>query len=55
MGYNGWPIYGEDIGSAIEDLEKVIGLIKTNKFSKNDLIKICEINTAIIKYVINED
>jgi hypothetical protein len=55
VGYPGLPVYGREIGSAIQDLEKVIELIKTNKFSKNDLLKIYEINNEIIKYLINEN
>lgn len=31
------PFYGEDLGSAIEDAEKILEKIKTNKFDKEDL------------------
>lgn len=55
MGYPAFPLYGEDIGSAIEDLEKVIAIIKTNKFSKKDLMKVYEINNTIIKHIINDE
>lgn len=39
MGWAGIPFYGHDIGSAIEQTEKVIAKIKTNRFDKTDLEK----------------
>lgn len=56
MGYDWWPVYGKDLGSAIETAEKVISKIKTNKYDKDDLVEldkaIEEIKSAIAK---NED
>lgn len=39
MGIVGLPVYGTDLGSAIESAEKVIAKIKTNRFDKGDLDK----------------
>ena len=54
MGRPLWPVYGEDLGSAIETAEAVIAKIKTNKFDKDDLVEldhaIAEIKTAIEHY-----
>ena len=51
MGRVGLPVYGVDLGSAIETVESVIAKIKTNKFDKHDLVEldkaIAEIKTAI--------
>lgn len=53
MGWINLPVYGEDLGSAIETAEKVISKIKTNKFDKKDLIELekalTEIKTAVEK------
>lgn len=53
MGWISFPVYGEDLGSAIETAEKVIAKIKTNKFDKKDLIELekalTEIKTAVEK------
>jgi hypothetical protein len=53
MGWVGYPVYGEDLGSAIETAEKVIAKIKTNKFDKKDLVELdkalTEIKTVIAK------
>lgn len=42
MGRDGFPVYGEDIGSAIEAVEKIIANIKTNKYDKEDLAELVE-------------
>ena len=56
MGKFGLPYYGEDLGSVIQDIEKVIAKIKTNKYSVKDLLALLDANTAIIKHIIeNED
>lgn len=56
MGRINWPVYGEDLGSAIQDAEKIIAKIKTNKYSKKDLLALVDTNNAIIKFIIeNED
>ena len=53
MGWTGYPVYGEDLGSAIETAEAVIAKIKTNKFDKADLVELdkalVEIKAAIAK------
>ena len=48
------PVYGEDLGSAIEAAEKVIAKIKTNKYSKKDLVELDKALTEI-KAVIEKD
>lgn len=40
MGWVGLPLYGTDLGSAIETAEKVIAKIKTNRFDKSDLVQL---------------
>lgn len=40
MGWVGLPLYGTDLGSAIETAEKVIAKIKTNRFDKSDLAQL---------------
>lgn len=51
MGYVFYPVYGQDLGSTIENVEKLIAKIKTNKFDKEDLVAlsdaIVELKTAI--------
>lgn len=37
MGRNGLPVYGENLGSAVEDAGKALELLKTNKFDQKDL------------------
>ena len=49
-------LYGnEDVGSAIEDIEVVIDKIKTNKFDKEDLLKLHNANTELIKALLSND
>ena len=33
MGYPTYPVYSEDIGSAVEDVEKILSKIKNNSSS----------------------
>lgn len=54
MGRDSLPWYGEDIGSAIETVEKVIVKIKTNKFTKKDLEQLAQA-VAVVQTVIDED
>ena len=50
------PLYGNaDVGSAIEDIEKVIAKIKTNKFGKNDILKLYEANAELVKAVLENE
>jgi hypothetical protein len=49
MGIMGAPLYGQDIGSAIEQVEKAIAKIKTNRFGKSDLEALTEANNEIVK------
>jgi hypothetical protein len=50
------PVYGiADVGSAIEDIENVIEKIKTNKFSKDDLIKLYNANGELIKAILSNE
>ena len=53
MGYMFAPVYGEDLGTAIETAEAVIAKIKTNKYDKDDLVEldkaVAEIRAAIAK------
>lgn len=59
MGYPNIPFYGNaDVGSAIEDIEKVIEKIKTNKYDKDDLKKLFNANNELFKAILeneNED
>lgn len=55
MGYSSWPVYGEDVGSAIEDLEKIVAKIKTNKFSKKDLVELFNANNTILGYLLKDE
>lgn len=54
MGLPGLWAYGEDLGSAIESAEKIIAKIKTNKYTKEDLVALDEVLTEI-KTVIKKD
>lgn len=56
MGLSFAPLYGNvDLGSAIEDIEKVVALIKTNKYSKADIIKLYEANAELIKALLENE
>ena len=54
MGWGGWPVYGEDVGSAIEDVETIITKIKKNTFDKKDLIELFDANNILLKYLLDE-
>ena len=53
MGWVMMPVYGEDLGSAIETAEKILAKIKSNKFDKKDLVEfdkaLTEIRAVIAK------
>lgn len=56
MGIPNAPLYGNvDLGSAVEDVEKIVAKIKTNKFGKKDVMKLYEANAEIIKAIIDND
>lgn len=56
MGRPGWEIYGDaDVGSAIQDIEKIVDKIKTNKFSNDDLVNLFNANNELLKAVLNND
>lgn len=55
MGYAFAPVYGEDVGSAIEKAEQILAKIKTNKFDKQDLSDFARANTEIIFALIQEN
>lgn len=54
MGILGAPLYGTDLGSAIETAEKVIAKIKTNRFDKDDLVELKKALTEIDEAVSDE-
>lgn len=54
MGRITLPWYGEDLGSAIETVEKIIAKIKTNKFTKKELEQLAQA-VAVVQTVIDED
>lgn len=55
MGIPGLTWYGGDIGSAIEDVEKVVEKIKTNKFDKKDIYNLYSANLELIKALLDEN
>ena len=56
MGYPNIPLYGNaDTGSAIEDIEKVIAKIKSNKYSNKDILKLHNANSELIKALLNNE
>ena len=55
MGRAGWPAYGyKDLGAAIEDAEKITAKIKTNKYTKEDLIRLVNANAAIMNFILDK-
>lgn len=55
MGRPGLTWYGEDVGSAIQDVKKSIAKIETNKFDKEDLAVLLLANNELIKALISND
>lgn len=53
MGWGGYPVYGEDIGSAIQDVEAIVAKIKKNIFDKQDLIELFDANNVLLKYLLD--
>lgn len=55
MGISMYPVYGEDIGSAIEQTKKTIATIETNKFDKHDILELIKANNVLIGYLLEND
>jgi hypothetical protein len=56
MGIMSLPLYGTDLGSAIEVSEKLLAKIKSGKYDKQTLIELAKANTDVISYAVqNED
>lgn len=53
MGINSYPVYAEDIASAIEAAKILIAKIESNKYDEQDLKELAEINYQIVKYASN--
>jgi hypothetical protein len=54
MGFDWAPAYGKKLGSAIEDVEKIIAKIKTNKFDEKDLLDLAKASAELSVSAINE-
>ena len=55
MGYPSFPAYGEDIGSALQEVEKILNHIKTNKFDNQDIIDLFDANNTLLKYLLKNE
>lgn len=55
MGLPVFTWYGGDVGSAIEDIEKHVEKIKTNKFDKKDIYNLYKANLELIKALLDEN
>lgn len=56
MGIPGFAYYGYvDLGSAIQDAKSLIEKIETNKYSKQDLIKLAQASNAILTFMLDEN
>jgi hypothetical protein len=55
MGTVPFPIYGEDIGSAIEQAKKIIAKIETNKYDKHDIVELIKANNVLIASLVEND
>lgn len=53
MGWDGFPVYGEDLANAIEAAKKIIAKIESNKYDEQDLKELAEVNYQIVKYASN--
>ena len=54
MGWAFFPVYGEDLGSAVENADKVIGKMKTNKFDRQDLVEFKKTLEEVVKAIKTE-
>ena len=56
MGLGGLPLYGTDINTAIEAVEKLTEKIKSGKYDKKTLLDLAVANTKVIEYaIVHED
>lgn len=56
MGIPGAAWYGNaDVGSAIEDIEKIVAKIKTNLFSAKDIMKLYKANGELLKSIVKNE
>lgn len=55
MGILGLPLYGTDLGTAIEATEKLLAEIKSGKYDKETLIDLAKANTEIISYAVQHE
>ena len=55
MGYDLWPVYSKGDGNTIKDIETIIEKIKTNKFDKDDLIKLFNANNELLKSILEDE
>ncbi len=55
IGIMSLPLYGTDLGTAIEVSEKLIAKIKTGKYDKETLLELAKANTEIISYAIQHE
>ena len=55
MGRPSWPVYGEDVGSAVETVENVIAKIKTNKFDKSDIAELVKANNELVFSLLDDE
>ena len=56
MGIPGYPLYGNvDLGSAVEDVEKAVAKIKSNKFGKKDIVALHKATTELLNAVLSNE
>ena len=55
MGRPNFPFYGVDLGSAIQDIKKIVEKIETNKFGQKDLIDLYNANGELLKAVLSNE
>jgi hypothetical protein len=54
MGFNFFPVYGEDLASVIETAKRLIEKIESGKFDETTLKEFANVNEEIIKYASNK-
>lgn len=50
MGFDSFPVYGEDFASDIETAKKLLSKIESRKATDNDLKEFLEVTAEIVKY-----